>query len=377
MTNIAVLGAGNRSRALVKELLDIAGNDVNVVSIFDPDTEVGEKAKETWSATDAVLSKSAHAAITHPGVDWVMIFSPNAFHAEQILAAFAEKKHVFTEKPLATSIEDCITIQKKHANSGLLFATGFVLRYAPLYQAIHQLLRSGDFGPIISIAASENIKPAHGGYIMRNWRRYTQFSGPHILEKCCHDLDILNWMCDDIPQHVGAFGSNSVFIPKNNPLLSKYGRETFCSWEDPHAVDSPFQSKKDIMDNMGALMRYRNNVHVTFQITMSNAIPERRLFISCLEGTIIGELYTGHLQYRRLGDEQETVKTFPGGGHGGGDPYIMEALFQTMKTGAEPLCSGQEGLRSAIVALALDQAARERKIISLNPVWRKIGKQKA
>lgn len=373
MTGLAVLGAGNRSRALVDELLKAANQDIKVVSIFDPDPEVGRRAQETWAATDAVQVDSALAAITTPGVDWVMVFSPNAFHAEHILAAFAEKKHVFTEKPLATSIEDCVAIQHAHADSGLLFATGFVLRYAPLYQAIHKLLRSGDFGPIISIGASENIRPAHGGYIMRNWRRYTQQAGPHILEKCCHDLDVLNWFCEDLPQQLSAFGGNSVFIPENEGLMTKYGHDTFCSWEDPHAVGSPFTSEKDVMDTMGGLMLYRNNIQVTFQITTSNAIPERRLFISCLEGTIIGELYTGHLQYRRLGDEEETIESYPGGGHGGGDPYIMEALYKSMKTGEAPLCSGQEGLRSAIVALALDQAAREQKIVSLDPIWQEIG----
>lgn len=163
MTGIAVLGAGNRSRSLVKELLEIADEDFKIVSIFDPDLEVGRRAKETWSAPDAVQTDSALSAISAPRVDWVLVFSPNAFHAEHILAAFAEKKHVFTEKPLATSIEDCVAIQHAHAGSGLLFATGFVLRYAPLYQAIYKLLCSGDFGPIISIGASENISPAHGG----------------------------------------------------------------------------------------------------------------------------------------------------------------------------------------------------------------------
>ncbi|MDF3128766.1 Gfo/Idh/MocA family oxidoreductase [Kiritimatiellaeota bacterium B1221] len=374
MTGIAVIGAGNRSRALVQELLKLAEETVNVLSIYDPDPEVVRRAKDAWNAPHAVQADSALAAMQTPGVDWVMIFSPNSFHAEHILQAFAEKKHVFTEKPLATSIEDCVAIQQAHAGSGLLFATGFVLRYAPLYQAIYKLLRSGDFGPIISIGASENIKPAHGGYIMRNWRRFTDQSGPHVLEKCCHDLDVLNWFCDDIPRQVSAFGGNTVFIPENEHLMSEYGQEMFCSWEDPHAVGSPFTSEKDIMDTMGAVMNYRNNIQVTFQITTSNAIPERRMYISCLKGTIIGEIYTGHLQYRRLGDAQETVESYPGGGHGGGDPHIMAALLKSMQTGEAPLCSGEEGLRSAIAAIALDQAAREQKVVSLDPVWEKIGR---
>lgn len=58
---------------------------------------------------------------------------PNCAHKEHILAAFAAGKHVFAEKPLATAMEECRTIHAAHQQSGRLFATGFVLRYAPLY----------------------------------------------------------------------------------------------------------------------------------------------------------------------------------------------------------------------------------------------------
>lgn len=43
-----------------------------------------------------------------------MVFSPNAFHHDHILAAFKATKHVFAEKPLATSIDDCVDIYDAH-----------------------------------------------------------------------------------------------------------------------------------------------------------------------------------------------------------------------------------------------------------------------
>ena len=100
-----------------------------------------------------------------------MVFSLNAMHHDHILAAFKAGKHVFSEKPLATSIDDCVDIYNAYRAGDRFFATGFVLRYAPLYRRVKQMLDSGKFGRILSINADENIAPYHGGYIMMNWRR--------------------------------------------------------------------------------------------------------------------------------------------------------------------------------------------------------------
>ena len=87
------------------------------------------------------------------------------------MAAFKAGKNVFSEKPLATKVEDCQEIFEAHKKSGLLFATGFVLRYSKLYRKVKDLIVSGELGKVLSIDANENITPSHGGYIMMNWRR--------------------------------------------------------------------------------------------------------------------------------------------------------------------------------------------------------------
>lgn len=109
--------------------------------------------------------------------------------------------------------------------SGNLFSTGFLLRHSSFYQKVKEIIDSGTLGRIISVEANETLQPAHGGYIMRfarhgvvvpsrlrftrsscrNWRRYRDQTGPHILEKCCHDIDILNWLLgNSLQPHRGA-----------------------------------------------------------------------------------------------------------------------------------------------------------------------------
>ena len=91
------------------------------------------------------------------------------------------------------------------------------------------------------------------------------------------------------------------------------------------------------------------------------------------DGNIIIDLYKSEIRYRNIADEGETVIRYEGSdGHGGGDRTIMEELYDTMRNGTAPKCSGSEGLESAVYAIALDQAAQSGTIIDLEPVWQSL-----
>ena len=122
-----------------------------------------------------------------------------------------------------------------------------------------------------------------------------------------------------------------------------------------------------------SILEYRNGIRAQFQATMSNEMPERRIYVSGSEGTATVELYSSSLRYRRMGDEAVRSIDFGSDGHGGGDDFIMKELYHTMANDAPPTCSGEEGLRSAVAALAIDQSAREGRIIDLTPTWESLG----
>jgi len=369
---IAVIGAGGRAHGVVKNLIKDSNGNVDIKRVFDPDKKVVAETVKSWGST-TVICDDYQSAINSDDIDWVMVFSPNVYHCEHVCYAFDCDKHVFSEKPLATSIEDCQTIYNKHIESGNLFATGFVLRYAPIYAKVKELLDEKYIGDIISIDANENITPDHGAYIMQNWRRKKELSGPHILEKCAHDMDLINWFVGSLPSKVASFGGLDFFVPENNHFMDKFkksdGKTIFGGWQDPHAVSTPFESDKTLMDNQVAIIQYRNNVRVMFQATMSNAIPERRMYFSGTEGTMIAELYSSSLKYKRH-DSNEVTISFKGDGHGGGDNYIMKELYKSMSEDMEPASSGNEALESSVLAMAIDEAAENNSIVDLEPIWK-------
>ena len=86
------------------------------------------------------------------------------------------------------------------------------------------------------------------------------------------------------------------------------------------------------------------------------------------------DLYSSELSWKTLEDPTLHTLNFGSDGHGGGDDFIMKELYHTMTTGTPPVCSGDEGLLSAVYALTIDESARTGRIIDLEPVWKKLGK---
>ncbi len=366
---IGVIGCGARGKLVVGNFLKAAGDRVEVKAVYDPDPEAVRQARAAWQTPDMRSASSMPELVNAPDVEWVAIFTPNAFHCAAILAALAAGKQVFSEKPLATTLEDCQKIMDAEAASGISIATGFVLRYAPIYREVKKLLSTGTFGRIINIAASENRESYGGGNSMSadyGWRRFRAQGGPYLLEKCSHDLDLLNWFAESRPSRVASFCGLNYFIPEHANLWDKYDHDVFARMVPLEHRINPFLSEKDIFDNHAVVMEYPEGIMMSFQLTLANAIPERRMYISCTEGNIIVECFTGTLRYRRYGDACETMLTFVGGGHGGGDEIMASEVMESWLSGQKTTASGSiNGMNCARVAIAADLAARTGRVVEL------------
>eukprot|EP01119_Soliformovum_irregulare_P021842 TRINITY_DN7347_c0_g1_i2.p1 TRINITY_DN7347_c0_g1~~TRINITY_DN7347_c0_g1_i2.p1 ORF type:complete len:343 (+),score=69.55 TRINITY_DN7347_c0_g1_i2:199-1227(+) len=300
--------------------------------------------------------------------EWVLIGSKNYLHRDHCLESFQLGKNVFCEKPLAITFDQCHEIRNVHRESGKLFATGFVLRHAAFYQKIRQLVQDGQVGRLVSIEANELLKPYHGGYIMRNWRRFRSQSGPHILEKCCHDIDLLNWIVGSLPSKVASFGGLNSFIPENKPASERI-RDEYAAWDFAYEDVDPFESEKDIEDNQVAILQYGNGVRVSFHTNSNSALSQRKMTICGVLGTIEANLITGEINLYRVGRSSESIGVGAQGMHGGADPKIAADLASSIELGVLPASSGEEGFTSAIVCLAIDEARIKSCVVDMEPIW--------
>ena len=136
-----------------------------------------------------------------------------------------------------------------------------------------------------------------------------------------------------------------------------------------------FDGTGDIWDNQVVILEYANGVRGTFHANCNAGLPERRFYLCGTEGTLRADLVSSQIEIRRIGwdTELEKLDTHVQDGHGGGDEVMAKSMVETLLRGAAPLASVEEGMKSAIVAFGIDQAADEGRVISLADMWRHAG----
>jgi predicted dehydrogenase len=368
---IGAIGCGARLRHVLRHLFNAApAGRIQITAAYDPLPKTLRAMREELGISFAE-EDSDQALVQRPDVDWVFIGSWNSQHARQAIAALHAGKHVFCEKPLATTLDDCLAIRAAAEKSGRIFAFGLVLRYSPFYQKVHEIVSSGRLGQVISFEFNETLGFNHGGYIFGNWRRKSENAGSHLLEKCCHDIDLANWIVDSLPVRVASFGGRDFYLPKNAHHVERIGptsegKPAYSTWADSQRV-SPFSEGCDIVDNQVAILEYANGIRATFHTNCNAGIVERRFYICGSEGALRADAITGKIELQRISHEgqPEQIDTGVAGGHAGGDEVMGQGLVETLLAGTPPLASVDEGIRSCAVALAIDQAMQEGRIVTL------------
>ncbi len=378
---IGLIGCGGRIRGVAKHLLDSPlGSRVAITAMFDPHAWAVQET-QSYLGTSAQVYNSLESLLRDSNVDWVMIGSFNCLHVDQAIAALEAGKHVFCEKPLATSLADCVRLRAALARAPhLKFFFGLVLRYVPLYRKVKELFETGTLGRIISFEFNETVAFNHGGYIHGNWRRDRALAGTHVLEKCCHDYDIVNWLLGSLPVRAASFGGTNVFRPENRVLADRLGTDTkgnraYESWLDPLRVD-PFSPGNTVVDNQVAILEYASGARATFHTNCNAAILERRMYFCGTEGTLRVDAITGVIDVQRIGfdTKPETIHINESNeGHLGGDSRMAAHLARTMLEGAPPLATLDDGLRSAVSCFGVDEAHDTGRVIDLRPMWQQAG----
>lgn len=375
--DIGVVGCGMQGRDLVRRLVKCDPR-LNIAALFDPDPKAIETLQKELPDHKPVVCADYSEMLTMPNLQWVMIASWNCRHCEQTTAAFEAGKHVFCQKPLALTVDECVEMLTAWKKSGKLFNIGFTLRYSPHYRKIHEILRSGKIGKIVSMEFNETLDFNHGGYIMGDWRRLRENAGTHLLEKCCHDIDLAAWMVGSKASRVASFGGLDFFLPKNASRIDaigkgKYGETAYMGWVGPDARN-PFTCDKDIIDNQVVIMEYENGVRATFHTNCNAGIPERRMYILGSEGALRADVLTGKIEVRRIGfdAELEDMSTSGKGGHGGGDNVMARELADSMLDGAEPSATLTDGLIAAVTCFAIDDAMDSGRVVALQSYWDKV-----
>lgn len=186
LIRVSLIGAGVMG-SLHGRNFGTFGDRAGVTHVFDTDSR---RAAELAAELGAIQVDDLETAVSAPGIDAVAICIPPFLHRPVVELALSHRKHVFLEKPIATTRADADAIIGAAERSGRLLMVGHVLRFWPGYPELYKQIAGGSLGPPNAITCYRlQSPPAASG-----WLTDIEATGgiaPLIL---VHDFDQMNWI---------------------------------------------------------------------------------------------------------------------------------------------------------------------------------------
>ena len=289
---IGHVGAGGQGSGLIRNLAQVPNAKITAVcDIFEPNLKKGVELAGSQPKTFTDYKKM----IESKEVDAVTIAVPLHLHAEIALAALDAGKHVFVEKAMAYSVEQCDQmVQASKAHPKLVVQVGHQHRFDPVIHKVIAMARDGAVGKVTHIRChwhrngnwrrpvpKSNFDPRPWGYPdlehLINWRMYKKYSQGLMAELGSHMIEIVNLIYGSIPAAVTGMGGIDYW---------KDGRETY--------------------DNVMVVYTYPDGQKASFSSLTTNAHDGEKIVIMGTEGTI--EMGWDKALYFREKETPELVK---------------------------------------------------------------------
>ena len=205
MVRYGVIGVGAMGREHIENLKHIPGT--SVTAIADPFPDSLDRAK---SLIDGEVKTFAdyRDLLNSDLVDAVIIATPNYTHIDVLKDALATSLHVFIEKPLCTTIEDCLKVINWSKNRKALVWMGLEYRYMPPVAELIKIVHGGGVGEVQQVTIREHREPFYPK--VGDWNRFRAKTGGTLVEKCCHYFNLMDHIAKETPVRVFASGGQRV-----------------------------------------------------------------------------------------------------------------------------------------------------------------------
>lgn len=399
-----IIGAGARGNKVFAELMRTHDTGWAVTAVVEPD----EGRREAFRRLHAIPEGRAFASLEElleqePVADVAFICTPDVTHYKICAAVSAAGYDVLLEKPIATSLPDCLALLEVQNTYRNRIFVAHVLRYAPFFRTLKELVASRRYGLVRNIRMTENVGHWHfaHSYVRGSWRRRDDCA-PIVLTKSSHDLDIIAWLMElDRPAFVSSFGSLEYFTARNAPTEAaercvdcplqdtcRYSATRFYvhdtpGWpfDVPAPVDDTiaarraaietgpygrcvWRSDNDVCDNQTVSIAFESGIHAQFGLYALTADNTRRVHILLDDAEIEGDLHSGRLTVHRFSGEKDVILSehvplpVPEDHHGGGDLALLRTLHGHLTTGQhrEVMTSLESSIASHVLAFLADES---------------------
>jgi len=342
--------------------------------------------------------------------DAAIIATMDRDHFGHVMQALRCGYDILLEKPISPSAEECLAIETEANKLGRKITVCHVLRYTPFYSMLKEIIDSGKLGKVVAIKHAENIGNFHmaHSFVRGNWRNDT-LSSPIIMQKSCHDLDILLWLTGAHCTKVAAFGSLSYFKESNaptrstdrcltcpvakdcrfdawqayQPVLGRWPADVVCLEQSEDSLRQALETgpygrcvyrcDNNVCDHMSMILEFDNGITATFSLHAQSTDIHRDIHILCEDGEISGDDHKGKItitHFIRNQAETPVVETYQtpdyDSGHGGGDDRIMEDFTASLSAGhSDSRSSISRSVESHLMACAIEKARLTGTVIDM------------
>jgi predicted dehydrogenase len=394
LLKVGIIGAGQRAGSYFHNLTPELDQKICITAIADPSPERREIFAHTLARGQTVRFYDAGAALLeHEELDALIIGSPNHIHTDDAVAAMARGMPLLLEKPVAINLDQCRRLWHAYQSHGQppIFV-GFALRYTPFMSRIKSLLNEQELGQILTLDLDENIHSNVTSMFFRGWRRWDRLSGGFMVEKCCHDFDVLNWLTQARAVRVFSMAKRSHFTPRpraeQQPRFDSTAmQEAALDYSSPVkqaqardlSTESIYDIEGDVPDHQAVMIEFDNGILTNFTACHAQPRNTRRLRICGAAGALEGDIERSLIrldQFEGRGCDitsREIEVKADHGGHHGGDAPLKQAFWEAAAGRGDPeACRAGivQGIEAVLVGLAAEESKRTGRSVEIEP-WRR------
>ena len=401
-----LIGAGLRGEIYAGYALRYQ-DELKIIGVAEPDPERRERFKAQHNINDEKCFESWEELLSRPKMaDAAIICTQDRMHFEPTMKAMELGYEILLEKPMSSDPKECIRLGSYANEHNRILNICYVLRYTPFFMTLKKLLRSGKIGRLISVQHNENVGYWHmaHSFVRGNWSNSDR-SSSMILQKCCHDMDILRWLIGADCTNISSFGELTHFNAENAPegaplrCLDGCKHKNECAYYAPKLYlteetdwptsaisnDSSYEARykalkegpygrcvyhcdNNVVDHQVVTMEFANSVTVAFTMCAFTNEISRTIKLMGTEGEIRAAMEKGEIEIKNFSTGNVEVIRLPEEktGHGGGDDGIMMDFVSLVRSGKSDAGYGiDESVHSHLMAFAAEKARLEKKIINM------------
>ena len=216
---VSILGCGSRGhytygRCMVENFPD----KFKIACVCDNDQTKIDMAKAAWGVKDEDCFLDWEEFLKEKRSDALVIATQDRDHVKMCIKALEVGYDILLEKPISPVEDELYELLEAYKKYQKKVIVCHVLRYAPAFLKVKELLDSGVIGKMVCIDWIEMVTYWHQAhsFVRGNWRNDEETS-PMIMQKCCHDLDLLQYYAESKCKTVYSVGDLTFFKKENQP----------------------------------------------------------------------------------------------------------------------------------------------------------------